>query len=458
MRIIVENIGPLSNAEFSLGELTIMCGKNNTGKTLVNYALYGILKFWREFDLDVDNNIISESINNNSVRIDLNIFERQTETIINDACKQYSKEIYRLYAAAEASFAASKFRIKTERQKPLENYQKKHQFENNQLILIKDFDANQLAVTMLNKFQDHLLPSNLLHYISGDAVKEILFGNSFPKPFVASAERIGAAIFRNELIYYRNQILDDLGLEKEKNINPFDLALNRPWSYPLPVKDNLEYIRDLDLLKSNRSFIAANHVEILKELYDILGGKYILDNDDEVFFVPNNKKFQSPIKERSGAVRLLINLGFYLRYTVQKGDLLMVDEPELNLHPHNQRRIARLVARLVNAGVLVFITTHSDYIIKELNTLIKLNQKDDRTKKIAKKYGFHQSELLDCHQIKMFTATKPFFNRQVTNDFKEEGLTLEPFDVTAKSGIQADTFDDTINLMNEIDDEYYWGH
>ena len=129
MKIIVENIGPLSNAEFSLGELTIVCGKNNTGKTLVNYALYGFLKFWREFDLDIDNNIISELINNKNVRIDLNIIEQQTETIINEACTQYSKKIYRLYAAAEASFATSKFRIKTERQKPLDNYQKNISWE-----------------------------------------------------------------------------------------------------------------------------------------------------------------------------------------------------------------------------------------------------------------------------------------------------------------------------------------
>ncbi len=458
MRIIVENIGPLSDAEFSLGELTIVCGKNNTGKTLINYALYGFLKFWRRFNLDVDNKIISELIENKSVRIDMSIFEQQTESIINNACKQYSKKIHRLYAASEERFATAKFRIKTELQKPLDNYKKSYRLGDNQLILIKDFDTNQLSVTMLNKFQDPLLPSNLLHYIIGDAIKEILFGNSFPKPFVASAERTGAAIFRNELIYYRNQILDELGLKKEKNINPFDLGLNRPWSYPLPVKDNLEYIRDLDSLKRNKSFIAINHIEILNDFYDILGGKYILGKDDEVFFVPNKKQFLLPIKESSGAVRSLINLGFYLRYTVQKGDLLMVDEPELNLHPHNQCRIARLFARLVNAGVLVFITTHSDYIIKELNNLIKLNRKDDRINKIAKKYGYHQSELLNCSQIKMFTATKPSIDRQDPNDFKEEGLTLVPSDVNTEVGIQADTFDDTINLMNEIDDEYYWGH
>ena len=46
--------------------------------------------------------------------------------------------------------------------------------------------------------------------------------------------------------------------------------------------------------------------------------------------------------------------------------MLFIDEPELNLHPGNQRRIARLFARLSKLGIKVFITTHSDYIIKEL--------------------------------------------------------------------------------------------
>ena len=61
----------------------------------------------------------------------------------------------------------------------------------------------------------------------------------------------------------------------------------------------------------------------------------------------------------------------------------MADEPELNLHPANQRRIARLFARLVNLGVKVFITTHSDYIVKELNTLIMLNHDKPHLKRIA---------------------------------------------------------------------------
>ena len=76
--------------------------------------------------------------------------------------------------------------------------------------------------------------------------------------------------------------------------------------------------------------------------------------------------------ESSSAVRSLLDIGFYLEHIAKKGDLLIIDEPELNLHPENQRCIARLLAKLVNYGIKVFITTHSDYIVKELNTLIML--------------------------------------------------------------------------------------
>jgi hypothetical protein len=39
---------------------------------------------------------------------------------------------------------------------------------------------------------------------------------------------------------------------------------------------------------------------------------------------------------------------------------------------NNQLKMARLKVRLVNNGINVFITTHSDYIIKEFNNLLGL--------------------------------------------------------------------------------------
>ena len=47
------DIGPIKNAEFELGDLTIIAGRNNTGKTYLVYTLYGLLKLWsRRFDLE----------------------------------------------------------------------------------------------------------------------------------------------------------------------------------------------------------------------------------------------------------------------------------------------------------------------------------------------------------------------------------------------------------------------
>ena len=84
----------------------------------------------------------------------------------------------------------------------------------------------------------------------------------------------------------------------------------------------------------------------------------------------------------------------------------MVDEPELSLHPENQRRIARLFARLANLGVKVFITTHSDYIVKELNTLIMLNHDKPHLKRIAEENGYLDSELINVDQVKVYVAEK----------------------------------------------------
>ena len=48
-----ENVGPIKKAELELGDLTIIAGQNNTGKTYLAHTLYNFLNFWKnsEFNL-----------------------------------------------------------------------------------------------------------------------------------------------------------------------------------------------------------------------------------------------------------------------------------------------------------------------------------------------------------------------------------------------------------------------
>lgn len=155
--------------------------------------------------------------------------------------------------------------------------------------------------------------------------------------------------------------------------------------------------------------------------------------------------------ESSSGVRSALDLGFYLKHVAQKGDLLIVDEPELNLHPENQRKIARLFAQLVNIGIKVFITTHSDYIVRELNTLIMLNSDKPHIKKIQQEEGYTSLEILDYSKVKVYIAEQakiPSKHRKVNT------LTEAPID---KNGIEVKSFDETIEKINQIQEAIVWG-
>ena len=64
MKIQIKNLGALKQAMLTLGDLTIICGVNNTGKTYATYALFGFLDSWREmFSIEIHDDKINQSPN-----------------------------------------------------------------------------------------------------------------------------------------------------------------------------------------------------------------------------------------------------------------------------------------------------------------------------------------------------------------------------------------------------------
>ena len=191
-------------------------------------------------------------------------------------------------------------------------------------------------------------------------------------------------------------------IQSDDNINPMELLFKSYQDYPLPVEINVDFIRQLETVAKEDSFLVENHPHVLNDFSDIIGGQYIAGSNDTIYFRPAGKRLKLTMDESSSAVRSLLDIGFYLRHVAKVGELLIVDEPELNLHPENQRRMARLFARLVNLGIHVFVTTHSDYIVKELNTLIMLNQDKPYLKHIAQEEGYQTEELLAPEKIRVY--------------------------------------------------------
>jgi predicted ATPase len=458
MKIKVKNLGVLKQAEFTLGDLTIICGGNNTGKTYATYALFGFLFTWRRmFDLEINDDLILSLLADGIIRIDLKKYVKQVEPIVTKGCQAYTKQLPQIFAASTERFKKTDFQVSLD----INNISLTDRFEltigsaNVELFsMTKSEESTELFVTLLVEKEKAKIPKEILKRTIADALKDIIFAEIIPRPFIASAERTGAAIFRKELNFARNRLLDEMG-QANNNINPMELLLKVYQDYALPIKTNVDFTRQLETIVKKSSFIAENHPDILADFADIIGGKYTVTRNDELYYEPKGKRLKLSMDESSSAVRSLLDIGFYLKHEAQIGDLLMVDEPELNLHPENQRRVARLFARLVNLGIKVFITTHSDYIIKELNTLIMLNHDKPHLKRIAEEEGYRKEELISAEKIKVYMAEEALI-RLDENGKKTKCKTLTLADIDPEMGIEARSFDTTIETMNRIQEAIVW--
>lgn len=460
MIIKIKNLGPIKQAEFELGDMTIICGPNNTGKTYATYALFGFLLFWKEaFSIDVSKNSVQKLMAEGSTDLDLNDYIKDADVILKKGCDEYTKQLPRVFASSEKHFMDASFCIDISDNdiQPKESFELTMGTAKTKLItILKQPPDPKVHISLLVETDERKVSNSLISRVIGDAVKEILFGHLFPNTFIASAERTGAAIFRKELNFARNRLLEEMGT-LDKELNPFELLTKVYSDYALPVRENVDFTRQLESAAKKESFIAKKHHELLRDFSDIIGGEYMVTRSDELYFIPKaNKRLKLTMDESSSAVRSLLDVGFYLRHVAQPGDLFVIDEPELNLHPENQRRIARLFARLVNLGTKIFMTTHSDYIIKELNTLIMLKQDKPHIKRIRENEKYQSEELLSSDKVKVYIAEEALIMLDGRKR-KTRCQTLTRADTHPEMGIEARSFDKTIEDMNRIQEEIVWG-
>ena len=111
LTVRLKNIGILKQAEFSLGDLTLICGENNTGKTYATYALYGFLKSWHQFiRFPISNAQIQQALTK-QVKIEL---AEATDDMLTEACKKYTEQLHKIFAAPEGTFQDSEFHLVTD--------------------------------------------------------------------------------------------------------------------------------------------------------------------------------------------------------------------------------------------------------------------------------------------------------------------------------------------------------
>ena len=451
MDISIKNLGAISEANFTVGDLTVICGKNNTGKTYLTYAVYGFLDDWRNnnytFLFDIDMSLLFLASGKEKISIDQ--CKEFIEQALLNANNSFAKKIKDIFSN-QNNLQESSFNLKIDICQLIKNIKNKKKIN-----IVIDIGKTEENFTLFFNADFISLETNSrikkLYFTPflNDLIKKGIISDFIPSSFVVSAERTGAALFQREVDFTRSRLID---LMKETSINPQQLLGRFTAEYPLPVKHNIDFIRDLPNIVDKQSEFFVNHPEVIAAFNEIAGGDYTVNAVGGINYTPHNQPdIKLTLAESSSTVRSLVDISFYLKHLAKQGDLLMIDEPELNLHPENQRKIARLFAMLVNAGIRVFITTHSDYIIKEFNTLLLLNKQDQRIKELAEREGYQTSELLKPEQLNIYMTTPD------TNIKDRKAYSLIAANISAENGIELTSFDEVIEDMNRIQDEIVWG-
>lgn len=454
MKVKLKNVGMLDEAEFEVGNITLICGENNTGKTYATYSLYGYLDFMRivreslfirKRRLFDDENLNNDTKDTQEIKLTYIDIKNKLENHIKNKTRLYSHRILvKVLAGKNEDFINAEFNVDMQIslesiKQAIKQYLEKLNLNNRAKAKHIIYDDG-VGFSNLNKieFEEYLeiFFDNLLNYI-------------FMKNFILSVERTGASIFQEELDFIKIAKLEAMQkILKEEDVDLFEFHKKieeKNQLYPKPVRDNINFIRDVKQKSKLESMFKKDkdkYKNILDLLGKVVGGKYKA-TDYGILYQPKGSKKFFNIEVASSSARSLLMLYFYILHVAQKGDILMIDEPELNLHPKNQILLARLLVLLANAGIKIFITTHSDYIVRELNNCIMLN--NFTNEKIKENFiEYDDNYKLSKKDVNAYIA---FYDK------KSKKNTLKKVDISNENGIDMETFNDVIEQTINIDEK-----
>jgi len=107
--------------------------------------------------------------------------------------------------------------------------------------------------------------------------------------------------------------------------------------------------------------------ELSQKISDIVNGemKFISKEKEFIYIQKDGTRYKS-INTASGIkafgiLQMLFNSGF-----IDERSIIIIDEPEVHLHPQWQLKYAELIVLLVKNNINILVTTHSPYMIEAL--------------------------------------------------------------------------------------------
>lgn len=402
MKIRIDGIGKISNSTVELNGLTVISGENDTGKSTFGKVFYSVIQACNSFQFVVasQNKIQLQDAFENlyfNIRRELDISERADIRQFFSALRggvlsrdDIPQSI--VISIAKELIEKHKLDLSDEAKRKIENQL------NNIERLASSPDKEDSAI---RKSVDRLLKSEFFGDIvcncpernGKDAVVEIFDGATTVLSFNVDSNKVKDFKSSGPL-----GINDSTLIEGPSIINYYPALSNfdmlgvqrlRGGEIPYHVVD---LAKKLQGVKRNFDLLSQG---TLRNFPEVLNGDLQYD-EKKLGFIFNDGNSSIPsINVASGikafAIMELLILGDY----VNENSLIVLDEPETNLHPRWQIIYARQICELVRRGAKILVTTHSPYMLEALRGF---STKEDFAKfYLSKKLENKQAKLVDVN-------------------------------------------------------------
>lgn len=373
MKLSIRNVGKLKEADVEINGITVITGENDTGKSTVGKVLWSAFNGFYEIDEKVYNEKVSE-----------------LEKIIDEIIKEnVYKNLSTDYNSFFEIFNSTGKKIAIEFLKENKNYS-----EDEIKIIINNYKKD-LKIENISKFVQEI---NETLKISNKEIIKVIVSRVMNKEFhnqinaVFSKEKmnigeinlkikdkeIDLKIENNEISDVQNYFL--INKETMYIDNPFILD-----SYDFEDENHQTHLATNVFSENENSVISEIKVKkklnnIYQKLNSVLSGE-ILENKNSKFVYRKNGE-DIDLKNLSTGLKTFAIIKMLLQNgTLEENGTIILDEPEIHLHPEWQLKFAELIVLLQKEfGMHILLTTHSPYFLNAIEVFSERHKIDDKCK------------------------------------------------------------------------------
>ncbi|ELY2010322.1 AAA family ATPase [Flavobacterium psychrophilum] len=383
MILKLQNIGIIEEADINIDGITLIAGQNDSGKSTVGKVLYALIR-----GVNIDENRFNSSKNEfiiNRIRDIRNLLLRTKSSNIDDE-KIQGKFILTYLENDDSLFGKYRFRINFEDSESTNILLSELNEINNLYYDYSNVSIKTQLGTFINDIINRIsisIDSNeVLHY-ELESFFENEFGNQIKNKFKKGNSYINIEGIKEKKITFEEPIHFE-GFDSMSNFYYDEVFFIES---PIKLEDR-NFLRFNNILRDKNQYLNSKIFEPNKEqdifsdrsndteklnliISDVIKGAFEFNSKNQLIFKKNEIEFDlnnvaTGIKS-FGILQLLLQKG-----KLNSNTLLIIDEPEVHLHPTWQVKYAEILVRLSKEfAIPILLTSHSPYFIEALEGFSK---------------------------------------------------------------------------------------